>query len=268
MSFLKNNFKDGGFELTYIQYLVEKDQDFTAEEMKAYEDFYDGDVPQVTYMPYVFMMQDAYAERQKKEIEKAKEFSAVFIPIDNFIMKYLSEKSNGKKFIENDSEKTTISKLNGFLKLDTAFNAVAGKNFFDYIKRPSSEGPSTRSNTVSTKPNKTVSDTSANFKQLIDRRVADSIRRPPLLENEGIDHQDTVHQDTVHQDTVTEYEKNRFASSGQTAGGGHRRSHKPSQKKTSKGKSRSRSRSRSRSKTRSKSKSKSKTRAKSKSKRR
>ena len=247
------------------------DLDFGPNDQIKYENDYDGDVPQVTYMPYVFMMQEAYAERQKEEKAKAKAFSKVFTPIDKLIMDYLNSKTNKIPYIEEgeqgDMDRAGISNFKNFKELNKAFYRHTGKNFFDYIRGPSDEGPSkrsstksvdpkqlrneqvgnigrsssvfmgyidpvlpssTRSSTVSPKPKQT-----ANPRQLIGRRLADPNSRPPILA---------------------------------VPGGGPRRSHKPSQKKTSKGKSRSRSRSRS--KTRSKSKSKSKTRAKSKSKRR
>lgn len=234
------NYKGGGFEIKYIEYIVANDLDFGPKDQEDYENDYDGDVPQVTYMPYVFLMQEAYAKKQKKEMEEAEKFSAVFIPIDNFIMDYLNGKKNKIPYIEGVADIKAIQNFSQFSDLDTAFKGVAGKKFFDYIKRPSSDDTSRRS--VPSTPMGIPKD--AKIKSYTNRKVEQS-ERPPLLVIGDIDDNLPL---------------------GQPAGGGHRRSHKPSQKKTSKGKSRSRSRSRS--KTRSKSKSKSKTRAKSKTKRR
>jgi len=247
---LDGNYEGGGFKIEYIEYIVANDLDFGPNDQAQYENDYDGDVPQVTYMPYVFMMQDTYAKRQEEEQKKAKVFSAVFTPIDKLIMDYLNSKQNGKPYIEGDADRKAIQNLRGFSDLNNTFHDHIGKDFFDYIKRPSSEGPSKRISSDSTKSKQTVYDKSANLKQYIDRQVANSDRSSSVVMG-SID---------------PEY--NRSTALAAAAGGGHRRSHKPSQKKTGKGKSRSRSRSRSRSKTRSKSKSKSKTRAKSKSKRR
>jgi hypothetical protein len=93
------NYKDGGFEIEYIKYIVANDLDFGPNDQEKYEEDYDGDVPQVTYMPYVFMMQEAYAKKQIEEKAKAEAFSAVFIPIDNLIMEYLNGKENKKPYI-------------------------------------------------------------------------------------------------------------------------------------------------------------------------
>ena len=134
MSFnVDGNYKGGGFEIAYIQYVVANDLDFGPKDQEDYENDYDGAVPQVTYMPYVFLMQEAYAKRQEEEKEKAKKFSAVFIPIDNIIMEYLNTKVN--KFIEGKSDIDKIRENKNFILQNAKFKTFYKQDFFDYINR-------------------------------------------------------------------------------------------------------------------------------------
>ena len=215
------NYKDGGFDIEYIQYIVAEDLDFGPKDQARYEDDYDGDVPQVTYMPYVFLMQETYAKRQEEEEKKAKAFSAVFIPMDKFIMEYLNNKQNGNKFIE-DGDKAEISKLKEFAKLNSDFQSVTKRSFFENISG---------NNLVSSKSN-----------QIMPKYSNHDMQKPYL-------------------NRPSSMVMNPLDSPALTAGGG-RRSHKPSHKKTGKGKSRSRSRSRSKTRSKSKSKSRAKSKSK------
>ena len=252
------NRKENSFPEDYINYIVENELDFEEKDQAEYEDENDGDVPQVTYMVYVFKMQDRYETRQKEEKAKAEAFSKVFQPIDRIIMEYLQSKTNNKPYIEDPTEKDAIITLDGFTKAEKnfinwqkeTFPKQQAKPFFEYIKRDSGPSMNIRKGDTDIFMQGPIIPSTPMRNSFVPVRMATGLN---IAERDKILSRDEI---SALKDNVI------------PMGGGHRRSHKPSQKKTSKGKSRSRSRSRSRSKTRSKSKSKSKTRAKSKSKKR